>query len=56
MELGNIITTIVGGFMFPFLISMMWGKLVEAFGPIGGWMAAAFIVGTMWAQIGRAHV
>lgn len=49
MELGNIITTIVGGFMFPFLISMMWGKLVEAFGPIGGWMAAAFIVGTMWA-------
>ena len=50
MELGQIISTIVGGFLFPFLIATMWGRLVEAFGPIGGWMAAAFIVGTMWAM------
>jgi len=49
MELGQIISTIVGGFLFPFLISTMWGRMVEAFGPIGGWMAALFIVGTMWA-------
>lgn len=49
MDINNIISTIVGGFMFPFLISMLWGKLVEAFGPIGGWMAAAFVVGTMWS-------
>ena len=49
MELGQIISTIVGGFLFPFLIATMWGRLVEAFGPIGGWMAALFIVGTMWS-------
>lgn len=50
MELGQIISTIVGGFLFPFLIATMWGRMVEAFGPIGGWMAALFIVGTMWAM------
>lgn len=49
MELGQIISTIVGGFLFPFLIATIWGRLVEAFGPIGGWMAAGFVVGTMWA-------
>ncbi len=58
MELNQIISTIVGGFLFPFLIATMWGRLVEAFGPIGGWMAAAFVVGTMWAMnhgLGMIH-
>jgi len=49
MTIFNILGTIAGGFIFPFCISFMWGKLVEAFGPAGGWMAAAFIVGTIWA-------
>ena len=49
MTLNTIISTIAAGFLFPFLISMMWGKMVEAWGPIGGWMAAGFIVGTTWA-------
>lgn len=44
------LTTIVGGFAFPFLIRLMWGKLVENFGTFGGWMAALFIVGTMWTM------
>jgi hypothetical protein len=43
------IATVFGGFLFPFLIALMWGKLVENFGVFGGWMAAAFIVGTVWA-------
>lgn len=46
---GNLmIATLAGGFIFPFIISMCWGKMVETWGPIGGWMAAGFIVGTVW--------
>lgn len=43
-----IIPTFVGAFIFPFLISLCWGRMVESWGPIGGWMAAGFIVGTTW--------
>lgn len=42
------VATIVGAAIFPFLLRLLWGKLVENFGPIGGWMAAGFIVGTTW--------
>ncbi|MEW9122814.1 MAG: hypothetical protein AB2421_08875 [Thermotaleaceae bacterium] len=58
MTPGLMISTFVGAFIFPFLISMCWGKLVENFGPAGGWMAAAFIVGTTWALnhgVGMIH-
>lgn len=48
MSIQLIITTIVGGFLFPFFIRMYWGTLCDKFGPIGGFMAAGFIVGTMW--------
>jgi len=48
MTIENIITTIAGGFIFPFMIYMMWGKMVDTWGAIGGWMAAGFIVGTAW--------
>jgi hypothetical protein len=49
MEFPLMIATIAGGFLFPFLIRLMWGKLVDNFGTFGGWMAALFIVGTVWA-------
>lgn len=52
------IATFAGGFLFPFLISMCWGKMVERWGAIGGWMAAGFIVGTAWTinhGIGLIH-
>ncbi len=42
------IATFAGAFIFPFLIRLLWGKMVESWGAIGGWMAAGFIVGTMW--------
>jgi hypothetical protein len=48
MTIQNIIATFAGGFIFPFLLSMLWGKMVENWGAIGGWMAAGFIVGTSW--------
>ncbi|MCG1012462.1 hypothetical protein JT739_07595 [Tepidanaerobacter sp. GT38] len=48
MTFPKIIATMAGGFIFPFLIRLAWGKLVDNFGPIGGWLAAGFIVGTTW--------
>ncbi len=44
-----IIGTLAGAFIFPFFICMAWGRLVDDFGPAGGWLAAGFIVGTCWA-------
>ncbi|MEG6574422.1 hypothetical protein V6C31_07845 [Caldibacillus debilis] len=49
MTLGLAIATVAGGFLFPFAIRMMWDKFVELYGAFGGWMSAAFIVGTIWA-------
>lgn len=48
MTLSLGIATMLGGFLFPFVIRMAWGKMVDSWGPIGGWIAAAFIVGTVW--------
>ncbi|MBF0778835.1 Lin0368 family putative glycerol transporter subunit [Streptococcus cuniculi] len=50
MTIQQAIATIVGSFVFPFVIQMIWGKMVEHWGAIGGWLAAAFIVGTVWAM------
>lgn len=44
-----LLMTFVGGFIFPFMIHLGWGRLVEKFGAIGGFLAALFIVGTTWA-------
>lgn len=49
MSLGQAVGTVMGGFLFPFMIRILWGKMVDDFGAIGGWMAAAFIVGTVWS-------
>ena len=48
MTFANIVTTVAGGFIFPFLIRLCWGKMVDDWGNIGGWMAASFIVGLAW--------
>ena len=48
MTLGLAIATIAGGFLFPFVVNLAWGPMVEEWGSIGGWMAAAFLVGTIW--------
>lgn len=48
MTLPQIIGTMAGGFIFPFLLRLGWGNLEKAFGPIGGWVAGGFIVGTTW--------
>ena len=48
MTVQQAIATVVGAFIFPFVIRLTWGKMVEHWGPIGGWVAAAMIVGTIW--------
>lgn len=48
MSIKEIITTIVGGFLFPFFIVTTWGRLVKKIGPFGGFVASFIIVGTMW--------
>ena len=42
------ITTIVGAFFVAFTVAIAWGKMVDDFGPIGGMLCAAIIVGTFW--------
>ncbi len=49
MTFQNIVATFGGAFIFPFLIRLCWGKMVDCWGGIGGWMAAGFIVGTTWS-------
>ena len=44
----SILTTIFGAFCVTFTVIICWGRLVEDFGPIGGMLAAAFIIGTFW--------
>lgn len=48
MSFEGFVTTFAGAFIFPFLIRLAWGQMVEDWGTIGGWMAAGFIVGTTW--------
>ncbi len=49
MTFSAAITTFSGAFIFPFLIRLLWGKLANDYGGLGGWLAAGFIVGTSWA-------
>lgn len=52
------ITTFVGAFTFPFLLRILFGDFVDKFGPIGGWLAASFVIGTTWAMnhgVGLIH-
>jgi hypothetical protein len=46
----SMITTIFGGFCVAFAVVICWPKLVHDFGPAGGIMAAAIIIGTFWVM------
>lgn len=48
MTLTQILTTILGGFLLPFAILVIWGRLVDRFGVLGGWIAALLIIGPLW--------
>lgn len=42
------VLTIIGSFVFTFLVLTVWGRLVNSAGPVGGYIAALMIPGTMW--------
>ncbi len=44
----SVITSIFGAFSVTFAIILCWPRLVRDFGPIGGFMSAALLVGTFW--------
>lgn len=44
------LTTMCGAFIFSFLIRFIWGRMVEKWGALGGWMAALFLVGSVWGM------
>lgn len=48
MPITGVITTLAGAFIFPFIIKMVWDKLVQECGLSGGFAAGALIVGTTW--------
>lgn len=48
MTIGYGIATLFGSFLFPFMIRMLWDNMVREWGALGGWMASAFIIGTVW--------
>lgn len=44
----NYITTLIGGFILPFTILLIWGKLVNRFGALGAFLSAFIIIGPIW--------
>ena len=48
MNLSNGLTTLLGSFLLPFMILLMWDRLVQEYKVLGGLMSAGFIVGTAW--------
>lgn len=48
MSASQVLTTILGGFLLPFIILLLWGRLVDRFGAWGGWLAAVIIIGPIW--------
>ncbi|MCT4544800.1 MAG: hypothetical protein N4A63_14790 [Vallitalea sp.] len=44
----GIITTLASGFIFPFIIAMVWGHYVDKHKIFGGVVVAGMVVGTMW--------
>lgn len=65
MSLSLGLSTLFGAALLPLLIHLLWGRLVEQHGVLGGYLAAGLIVGSMWvlnhglgmiAQSGEAWV
>lgn len=48
MTIGLAIGTVTGACIFPFLVRMMWDKMIKAWGAIGGLTAVIFIVLLSW--------
>jgi hypothetical protein len=42
------ILTIIGGFILPFAIIQVWGRMVSRWKVVGGFLSAFLIVGPIW--------
>jgi hypothetical protein len=50
MTPASVLTTTFGMFVFVFVVSLCWGRLVKDFGPAGGLIASGVIVGAIWVM------
>lgn len=48
MTIYHLLLTLLGSFVPPFLIALLWGRLVKRYGVIGGFIAAIIVIGPMW--------
>jgi hypothetical protein len=48
MTLTNILTTFFGAALFPFLLTLFFDKFVKKMGALGGFVAVAVIIGSVW--------
>ena len=44
----GIITTVFGGFCVAFAVTLIWPKLVELYGALGGLVGGGALIGTFW--------
>lgn len=44
----NFLKSLVGYFLAGVIIVILWGKLVNIFGIVGGWIAGLTLVGPLW--------
>ncbi len=44
----HVLTTVLGGFLLPFFILLIWGRLVRKWRAFGGIVAAFLIIGPIW--------
>jgi len=44
----GIITTVFGGFLVAFGVTLIWPKLVELYGALGGLVGGGALIGTFW--------
>lgn len=44
----SVVTSVFGAFAVTFAVILCWPKLVHDFGPVGGFLSAALLIGTFW--------
>ena len=48
MTISQMLLTMLGGFILPFVILSIWGRLVLKWKAFGGFLAAFIIIGPIW--------
>lgn len=48
MSLIQALGILLGSFLFPFIVLQVWGRLVERYGAVGGFLSALLVVAPAW--------